>query len=135
MADSFQILGADKVAAAFAQMPKNVQNAIARKGLTEAARVVRDKARDICPVATGTLRASIKARRPAGAKRGEIRREVAAMAPYAHVVELGHKSAHNHVEPHPFMKPALQQSQGAVWDAIAQSVSESVTNESRKQGA
>lgn len=129
-----KITGQDSVAAAFADLPKKVQNAITRKGMTEAGRIIRDKARELCPVDTGALRASIKARKPAGSKRGEIRREVAATAPHAHVVELGHKSAHNDVKPHPFMRPALLATENAVRDAIAQSVTESVIEISRKQG-
>lgn len=120
--NSINIFGAKEIEAKFRALPAKIQNKLVRGGMTQAGRIVREEARERVPVDTGELRASIKARRPKGAKRGEIRREVAATAPHAHIIEQGRKGA----EAQPFLAPALEAKQGEVVQAISDSVREGV---------
>jgi HK97 gp10 family phage protein len=116
------VFGTKAIESAFKALPARVQNQLVRKGMTEAGRIVRDAARELAPVDTGELKKSIKARRPKGAKRGEIRREVRADAPYAHIIEKGRKGA----KAEPFLAPALEAKQSEVLQAIADSVRDGV---------
>lgn len=119
------ISGVRQVSEAFKELPRKIQNKIYRKGLTQAARIVREKARELVPVDSGELRASIKARNKKSSRRGMMRREVRAMAAYAAATEFGRKTGSGSItKKQPFLKPALLISQAAIKQAIADAVAD-----------
>ncbi len=129
MNDAAKITGADAVKAAFFALPTKLKNKIVRKGMTATGRIVRSQAIADAPVGdpktdphSGAFKASIVARRPKKARRGQARREIAATVKHAHFVELGTvKMTAQHM-----LRGALEKQQTAVIAALSDSVREGI---------
>lgn len=140
---SVKITGTKEVEAVFKALPKVIQNRIIREGIVQAARLVRDSARFIVPVATGALKRSIKVRTPRRKRRGQIRRKVAAgtdekTKAYARLIERGNEMytganaktvkqmAQKTRVAQPYLEPALHGNEEEIHRLIAQSVEEGI---------
>lgn len=108
------IHGSKEMEDLFKKLPEKFQRKILRRALMLGALQVRERARQLVPVDSGDLKRSIKARKPKGTKRGEIRREVGATEYYAHFVESGTKK----IKAQPFLKPALDETTPKIVDRI-----------------
>lgn len=85
---TFEILGEEKVQRALAKMTAKVGGKLLRRAMRAAAKPIRDTAKELCPVDTGSLKDSIKIR--AGKRKsGSIAIKVETNY-YGDFVEYGH---------------------------------------------
>lgn len=129
MSDAIRIFGTKQIEAKFKALPAKIGRKVMRKGLTDGARIVCMRARESVPVATGTLRKSIRVLGLKGAKAAGFRgksvplgKRVIASAPHAHLVERGTKK----MAARPFLSNALEEKKSEVFDAIANAVREGI---------
>lgn len=126
-----RIFGTKQVQDAFKALPAKIQRQLMRKGLRDGGRIVRARARELVPVDQGDLKKSIKVRGSKAGKQAaflnkklggnrniQVGVQVVAEAPHAHLVEKGTKR----MAAQPFLKPALDEKQEAIFDAVAASV-------------
>jgi HK97 gp10 family phage protein len=138
---SVNVTGQRAIEDLFKALPYKVAAKVLRKGITEGARLVRDRAKKLVPKDTGALRKSIKVRGLAAAKAAGYQRkmgfakggsmppigkEVVAEEFYAHIIEFGRKGAPAANGGQGFLRPAAGQMQQKVRQLIEQSVREAL---------
>jgi HK97 gp10 family phage protein len=88
------------------RLSRQAEGRLARNATMAAARLVAEFARQVVPVRTGRLKASIKARRPKNRRNAKpVTAYANAAARYAFIVE--HGSAHSAAKP--FLRPAVDE--------------------------
>lgn len=102
----------DSLIKALGQFPGNIQKNVMVGAIRASANVVRDRAREIVPIDTGTLKKSIRSIQRK-AKQGEVMFSVTPSKGgknsgwYAHFIEFGTSKQ----VAQPFLRPAFEQSQ------------------------
>lgn len=107
-------------------LPDKMITRILTASLRQGANVVKDEAKDRCPVLSGALRDSIRNYKARGT-RDIVRFQVMAgndAAYYALWVEKGHGGERASKNPHPFMQPALEASAGLATDFVMVGISD-----------
>jgi HK97 gp10 family phage protein len=132
-----KVTGQREIEDLFKALPYKIAASVLRKGITEGARHVRDRAKKLAPRDTGALRKSIKVRGLAAAKAAgyqkkmgfakggsmpPIGKQVVAEEFYAHIIEFGRKGAPAANGGQGFLRPAGGQMQQKVRQLIEQSV-------------
>lgn len=130
MKASFKVEGLDQLVRKLNKLPDAVGHKIELEVLLDAGELVVERARELVPVDTGNLRQSIAVSEMvrSGASAGLSLREgghvTVYIGParggahdgfYGHMVEFGTHTA----AAHPFMRPAWDQTRGAVRDRVA----------------
>jgi HK97 gp10 family phage protein len=112
---------------------------VLRRSLYFHARIIRDAARRMAPVATGLLRRRIGISRRA-VRRGLVRVQVKSRAPHSHLVEQGTAPRRQkngrftgQVTARPFMRPAWLSTKDTALDAIIKQVWDNIKKESSKR--
>lgn len=119
MSSGIEIKGLAELIANIQKLPVSMrrQDSVLNGVTLAAARKLRDIARQKAPVKTGKLRKSISARKSRPKNSNQLAAKVIASDPTAHLVEYGHRLLSHkpslkeigEVEPHPFMRPALDE--------------------------
>ena len=130
MTDFMKIEGLKELNKKLGQLAPNIERKVLAKSVTEGARIVRDEAKRLVPIKTGTLKRGIKYRRKPRQPRGSVVYQVglAPKAFYGMFVEFGTKK----LAARPFLRPAFD---GKISEAIAamkQKMWAGILNETKK---
>jgi HK97 gp10 family phage protein len=124
------IRGLEELKRELARLSDAAQGRLTRNALMAGARIAAKAARENAPVATGALKKSIKARWGAPDKRSSVKTAlVNTPVFYGALVEFGTV----HVAPKPYMRPAVDENQGAMVAKMAENISKGIERELLKR--
>ncbi len=125
---SFNIEGVDELKRQLKRLDTKVRTSIVRSGLREGAKVAKQAAEAKAPVDSGFLRDNIKIKTR---KRGDKITAIVGFAEdayYGRFIELGTK----HMSAKPFLRPALDENQRQIVDAVKARMKKRIETEIRK---
>jgi HK97 gp10 family phage protein len=143
-----KLIGAKELERTFKTLGERVQRKVTRQAVNAGCNPILKAERALAPEESGLLKQSLgkKVKTYVGSGTvvgvigprmdvsGEYKGELRRPANYAHLVEGGHINANgNFVPPHPFARPAFDQSQGEALSVMKEKLGKGVEKEAAKQ--